>query len=143
MSVVGQIVLGVVGKGDFGKFWRFLTYLLMAAIEALLYVLPYDPLFFILPNCTVAEKISIMHGVSFYVFVAISHIGPLYFPDEEKNEINAELDTLVDILKTSNKIQDVQIQNMLKTFSGNTAMLETLKKEMEEKFSSQTRENRN
>jgi curved DNA-binding protein CbpA len=128
-----MIVLNFIGNTQFGKYWRFVTLLLMASFEAMLLVLPYDPISFILPNLTVAEKISVAHQSMIYVFIAILNIGPLLFPEENEDitGIISELDQLLDI-----QLLDIQrsISNGFKPFSTNPEKVDLLKKAIEEKY---------
>lgn len=124
------IILNMLGGTKFARYWRFMSYFSLAALEATLIVLPYDPFAFIMPNYTVAEKISILHQSVIYIFIALSQFGPIIFPDDHQDLRNSlsKLERDVSLQVTSMK---KQLKASFQPFSNHPEMLALLKRQMQ------------
>jgi hypothetical protein len=124
------VILNMLGSTQFARYWRFMSYFSLAALEAVLLVLPYDPFAWFMPNYTVAEKISILHQSVIYIFIALSQFGPIIFPDDHQDlrqalsKLEKDLDLQVNSMKK-------QLKNTFQPFSTNQEMLAQLKRQMQ------------
>lgn len=124
------IVLNMVGAKQFGSYWRFMAYFLMAALEASWIILPYDPFAWFLPNLTVAEKISVLHQSVIYIFIALSQFGPILFSNEDRDlkQSVTKLEAIVSLLA---KETQKSLKMAFDPFINNFDMLDLLKKQMQ------------
>lgn len=126
------VILNMVGSGQYGTYWRFMAFFGMMVLEANMIFLPYDPIAWFLPNCTVAEKISILHQCITYVFMAINQIGPLIFPQQTADVRDAmrrlEKQALIQEKETSK-----YFEKQLKPFIEDPSNYSLLKSEMQKR----------
>ncbi|KAF9979104.1 hypothetical protein BGZ73_006341 [Actinomortierella ambigua] len=81
-TVIVLILMSVFGKAQFGRYWRFLALLGMAALE-LAMVVRSEPLWalsWIFPNRVTFEQVAILHQIYIAMFIAIAQIGPILMP---------------------------------------------------------------
>ncbi|KAJ3300120.1 hypothetical protein HDU76_006153 [Blyttiomyces sp. JEL0837] len=91
-----MIVLSLVGKGDFGRYWRFVALFTMASLEGMMLLRAKDPTRYILPWRTTSERIAILHQAYIAVSIAVSQIGPVLWPKQlmEMQALVNELDQI-------------------------------------------------
>ncbi|CAG8611815.1 5902_t:CDS:2 [Acaulospora morrowiae] len=81
-------ILNILGKGQFGRFWRFVVFFGVACIESLIILHP-DTLAIIpfgLSRWVIFEQVTILRQLFITVFIAISQVGPVLFPAESIDE---------------------------------------------------------
>lgn len=81
------VLLQFLEVGQFGRYWRFTTFVGMGVLELFLIVRPNDSSTFISqflnlvsPHLTTTERITLLHQNFAIIFIALSQIGPLLFP---------------------------------------------------------------
>src|SRR5437870_3197433 len=81
-------ILNVLGKGQFGRFWRFVVFLGITCIEASLILHPTKPTFlsYIMSNFVIFEQIQIFRQLFITIFIALSQVGPVLFPSNESDD---------------------------------------------------------
>lgn len=86
------ILMSVLGKGQFGRFWRFIVLAGMAALELAMVTRsePLTILSWIMPHRVTFEQRAILHQVFVSTFIAISQIGPILVPSKEQEKSNAK-----------------------------------------------------
>lgn len=85
-------LMSVVGKGQFGRYWRFVVLFSMAALELIMVTRP-EPLWilsWIMPNRVTFEQVIILHQIFVSSFIAISQIGPILVPSKEQEKSNTK-----------------------------------------------------
>ncbi|KAI8846618.1 hypothetical protein BC829DRAFT_262896 [Chytridium lagenaria] len=87
------VVFSLLGKGDFGRYWRFAFLVLLAGIESSILWRQSPRPFYFLSWRTVSENIEIMHQVFIAVSIAVSQIGPVLFPSQQL-DLKGQLDEL-------------------------------------------------
>ncbi|CAG8501498.1 8170_t:CDS:2 [Ambispora leptoticha] len=78
------LILNILGKGQFGRFWRFVTFFGMACIEAKMILYPSPPLFpslFLPHRPIIFEQIIILRQVFITTFIGLSQVGPVISSD--------------------------------------------------------------
>ncbi|CAG8543617.1 10422_t:CDS:2 [Ambispora gerdemannii] len=91
------LLLNILGKGQFGRFWRFVAFFGMACIEAKMILYQSPPLFpsLILPHRPIIfEQIVILRQVFITTFIALSQVGPVIFPSDSSPDIRDSLHQL-------------------------------------------------
>jgi len=94
-SGVVLVIMSVLGKGQFARYWRFIVLFGMAALELamILRPTPITLLSWIMPHRVTFEQVTILHQVFISTFIAISQIGPILVPSKE-NERGSMKDLL-------------------------------------------------
>lgn len=94
-SGVVLVLMSVLGKGQFARYWRFIVLFGMAALELamILRPTPITLLSWIMPHRVTFEQVAILHQVFISTFIAISQIGPILVPSKE-NERGSVKDLL-------------------------------------------------
>lgn len=88
-----MVIMNVVGNGQYGRYWRFTSFVAMAFLELGLLTgatrIPLWPL-------TSGEFVVLMHENYIYLSIALSQIGPYLFPTEPSSSrrMIRELDLL-------------------------------------------------
>ncbi|KAJ3298716.1 hypothetical protein HK104_010431 [Borealophlyctis nickersoniae] len=91
-------VLSILGKLDFGRYWRFVGLIAMAALEAGMLVGQADPLSYVFPWRTTQERVIMLRESFIVAFIAVSQIGPVLFPEKKSvRQSLLELETLTDM----------------------------------------------
>lgn len=86
------VLMSVLGKGQFGRYWRFIVLFGMAALE-LAMVTRSEPVWllsWIMPHRVTFEQIAILHQIFVSTFIAISQIGPILVPSKEQEKTNVK-----------------------------------------------------
>jgi hypothetical protein len=86
------ILMSFLGKGQFGRYWRFVVLAGMAGLE-LAMVTRTEPLIllsWIMPHRVTFEQRAILHQVFVSAFIAISQIGPILVPSKEQEKGNVK-----------------------------------------------------
>eukprot|EP00842_Homolaphlyctis_polyrhiza_P004705 jgi/Hompol1/5235/HPOL_004265-RA len=93
------VVLSIIGRLDFGRYWRFAGLLAIAAIEAKMIFASKDILPYVLPWRTTFEKISILRQLFVTISIAISQTGPILFSTDDRSNLQLinELEQLLDM----------------------------------------------
>ncbi|KAG0245036.1 hypothetical protein BGW41_004293 [Actinomortierella wolfii] len=116
-TLVILILMSVLGKAQFGRYWRFLTLLGMAALELAMVVRsePIRALSWIFPNRVTFEQLTILHQIYVSVFIAISQIGPIIMPSRTNR-----MDEIKDLVDRNEMltalIYQESLQHMASTF---------------------------
>ncbi|KAJ1334443.1 hypothetical protein BSLG_007598 [Batrachochytrium salamandrivorans] len=75
-----SVLLSILGRMDFGRYWRLSGLFAIAAIEAYLIFSADDIMPYVLPWRTVSQKIELLRQLFITVSIAIAQIGPILFP---------------------------------------------------------------
>ncbi|KAH6571189.1 hypothetical protein BASA60_007310 [Batrachochytrium salamandrivorans] len=75
-----SVLLSILGRMDFGRYWRLSGFFAIAAIEAYLIFSADDIMPYVLPWRTVSQKIELLRQLFITVSIAIAQIGPILFP---------------------------------------------------------------
>ncbi|KAJ3089146.1 hypothetical protein HK102_007109 [Quaeritorhiza haematococci] len=100
-TAVVLIIMGILGKGDFARYWRFVGLLAMSALEGTILFTSRDPLPYFFPWRTPSEKITLLHQLFIVTFIALSQVGPIWFPADPKGNLKQvvqDLDTVYKLL---------------------------------------------
>lgn len=100
------ILMSLVGKGQFGRYWRFLVLFGMAALE-LAMVTRSEPIWllsWIMPHRVTFEQISILHQIFISTFIAISQVGPILIPSKERGNVKDLVQRLEHLTAVSCKL---------------------------------------
>lgn len=89
-------LVNLVGKGNYGRYWRFIMLAGMGAIEMSLVLTAGGVgegwLARLMPGLVPFEQIAVLHQLYISTSVAVSQVGPVLFPEEkEKQETSSEL----------------------------------------------------
>ncbi|KAF9121813.1 hypothetical protein BGW39_010235 [Mortierella sp. 14UC] len=127
-------LMSVVGKGQFGRFWRFVVLFSMAALELIMVTRP-EPLWvlsWIMPNRVTFEQVIILHQIFVSSFIAISQIGPILVPSKEQEKSNTKelIDRLELLTAISNAESIGQLQSVFDVFRGDEECMTQLKRQM-------------
>ncbi|KAI1316283.1 hypothetical protein EDD11_010191 [Mortierella claussenii] len=128
------LLMSIIGKGQFGRYWRFIVLFGMAALE-LAMVTRSEPITFlswVLPHRVTFEQVAILHQIFISTFIAISQIGPILVPskEQEKSNVKALVDRLELLTAISNGESIGQLQSAFEVFRGNEASMTQLKNQM-------------
>lgn len=78
-SVIITSTLNILGRLDYGTFWRYTGLLILLWLEtSLLYKEDFGS--FLFPHRTIHEKIQLIHQVGLAMFVALGQVGPVIWP---------------------------------------------------------------
>ncbi|CAG8593002.1 3149_t:CDS:2 [Funneliformis caledonium] len=90
------IIINILGKGEFGKYWRFVVFFGMACIEGSLILYPKPSAFvtYITRNYVIFEKITIFRQLFISLFIALSQVGPVLFPPQKAENLRPVLQHL-------------------------------------------------
>ncbi|KAJ3214931.1 Bifunctional purine biosynthetic protein ade1 [Dinochytrium kinnereticum] len=124
------IIFSLLGKGDFGRYWRFATLLLMAGIESsVLWRSSPRPLYF-LPWRTVSENIEIMHQVFIAVSIAGTQIGPVIWPARTL-DLKGQIDELEQLTMMNLSEATLQFRSAFEPFGRDSAAAGLVQRKME------------
>ncbi|RIA91493.1 hypothetical protein C1645_875404 [Glomus cerebriforme] len=127
------LILNILGKGQFGRFWRFVAFFGVACLEASLILNPNSTSFlsYIMKNFVIFEQIKIIRQLFITIFIALSQVGPVLFPSDNKEDLRP---FLYDLEILSNIASD-EIKNQLRSgfypFRDDQNAQNELKKKME------------
>ncbi|KAG9285717.1 hypothetical protein G9A89_002284 [Geosiphon pyriformis] len=78
------LILNILGKGQFGRFWRFVVFFAMGCLEATMILHPKPPLILslLIPHRVIFEQITILRQIFITTFIGLSQVGPVLFPSE-------------------------------------------------------------
>ncbi|CAH1760047.1 14593_t:CDS:2 [Entrophospora sp. SA101] len=106
-------VLNVLGKGQFGRFWRFAVFFGMAFMEASMIL--HNPVNSIktislrellMSRWLIFEQITILRQLFVTIFIGLSQIGPVMFPEEaEITQTLQKIDVLSELALQESKNQ--------------------------------------
>ncbi|KND02969.1 uncharacterized protein SPPG_02044 [Spizellomyces punctatus DAOM BR117] len=110
-SAVFLVILSMLGTLNFGRYWRFVGLLSMGCFEAkILFSGPSSTALLVLrtllPWRTLHEQIIMLHQLFVVVFIAISQLGPILFPEDKRTvkQMMLELENLTNLqLKESTR----------------------------------------
>ncbi|KAG0057244.1 hypothetical protein BGZ83_000657 [Gryganskiella cystojenkinii] len=128
------ILMSVLGKGQFGRYWRFIVLAGMAALELAMVTRP-EPLMFlswIFPHRVTFEQRAILHQVFVSTFIAISQIGPILVPSKEQEKSNVkELIQRLELLTAISNAESIgQLQGTFEVYRGDEESMALLKRQM-------------
>ncbi|PKY44805.1 DnaJ-domain-containing protein [Rhizophagus irregularis] len=87
-------ILNILGKGQFGRFWRFIVFCGIACIETSLILNPQSNssfLSYLFQNFIIFERIKIFRQLFITIFIALSQVGPVLFPTDNTQDIRPNL----------------------------------------------------
>lgn len=87
-------ILNILGKGQFGRFWRFIVFCGIACIETSLILNPQSNssfLSYLFQNFIIFERIKIFRQLFITIFIALSQVGPVLFPTDNTQDIRSNL----------------------------------------------------
>ncbi|KAG0206926.1 hypothetical protein BGX28_001729 [Mortierella sp. GBA30] len=133
-SAVVLILMSVLGKGQFGRYWRFIVLFGMAALE-LAMVTRSEPLVFlswVMPHRVTFEQVAILHQIFISTFIAISQIGPIFVPSKEQERGNVkDLINRLELLTAISNAESIgQLQSVFDVFRGDAECMTQLKRQM-------------
>ncbi|CAG8535226.1 1343_t:CDS:2 [Diversispora eburnea] len=128
------LVLYILGKGKFGRFWRFLIFFSMACTEASMILNPEQPgiISYIFSRWIIFEQISILRQSFVVTFIAISQVGPILFPDE--TNIRPALQNLEVLSSYAAEETKNQLKLSFRPFQGDPNAQELVKMKMKELY---------
>ncbi|KAG0348421.1 hypothetical protein BG005_011541 [Podila minutissima] len=133
-SGVVLVLMSVLGKGQFARYWRFIVLFGMAALELamILRPTPITLLSWIMPHRVTFEQVAILHQVFISTFIAISQIGPILVPskENERGSVKDLLTRLEMLTVMSNTESVVQMQGVFDVFRGDEECMTQLKRQM-------------
>ncbi|KAJ3410573.1 hypothetical protein HDV05_003641 [Chytridiales sp. JEL 0842] len=95
------IIFTLLGKGEFGRYWRYVFLIFMGCIELITLFSNSDPIKYFFYWKISHEKIQILHQVFISVSIALSQIGPIFWPVEGTDNV-AGLITEVENITNAN-----------------------------------------
>ncbi|CAG8558920.1 hypothetical protein C2G38_2102857 [Gigaspora rosea] len=125
-------ILNVLGKGQFGRFWRLVVFLAIACLEASMILHPKPPVItsLFLSRWTIFEQIIILRQLFITTFIAISQVGPVLFPSDEII-ISPSLANLEALSRIAVEESKNQLRASFQPFQGNITAQKELEKKME------------
>ncbi|KAF9962575.1 hypothetical protein BGZ65_008751, partial [Modicella reniformis] len=128
------ILMSVLGKAQFGRYWRFIVLFGMAALELAMATRsePIWPLSWIMPHRVTFEQVAILHQIFISTFIAISQIGPILVPTKEQEKHNAkDLVNRLEFLTAHSSSESIgQLQSAFDVFRGDNESMLHLKNQM-------------
>jgi len=124
------VILNVIGKRQFGTYWRFVGFFTLAALEGAIVMQRLDPLPYILPQRTSAEKITLLHQLFVIFFIALSQIGP-FFQTHDTRTLNQILQSLENLTNIELKESFNVFRANFEPFQGKPVQLDLLRRKME------------
>ncbi|KAF8958296.1 hypothetical protein BGZ46_001999 [Entomortierella lignicola] len=133
-SGVVLVLMSVLGKGQFGRYWRFIVLFGMGALELAMITRsePITLMSWLLPHRVTFEQVAILHQIFISTFIAISQIGPILVPSKEQEKSNTKelIDRLELLTAISNAESIGQLQSVFDVFRGDEECMAQLKKQM-------------
>ncbi|CAG8610840.1 6859_t:CDS:2 [Paraglomus brasilianum] len=128
------LIFNFLGKGQFGRFWRFVAFFGVACMEASMILHPKSTaesfMSVFLRNMPVFEQILVLRRLCVAIFLALSHVGPIWFPSEVA-DIRQDLQRLELISKSAlQEASDLLVDGFEPFRKDNTAQ-KMLKRKME------------
>ncbi|KAF9121904.1 hypothetical protein BGX30_002312 [Mortierella sp. GBA39] len=129
-------LVNLVGKGNYGRYWRFIMLAGMGAIEMSLVLTAGNAgggwMERLMPGLVPFEQIAVLHQLYISASVAVSQVGPLLFPEgKEKQEPSSELikrlQTLTEIAAGETA---VQVKSWMDTLVGQDECITQLRREL-------------
>ncbi|KAF9540006.1 hypothetical protein EC957_004708 [Mortierella hygrophila] len=130
-------LVNLVGKGNYGRYWRFIMLVGMGAIEMSLVLTAGNVggggwMERLMPGLVPFEQIAVLHQLYISASVAVSQVGPLLFPEgKEKQEPSSELikrlQTLTEIAAAETA---VQVKSWMDTLVGQDECITQLRREL-------------
>ncbi|KAJ3055573.1 hypothetical protein HK097_010094 [Rhizophlyctis rosea] len=98
-SALFLIVLSILGKVEYGRYWRFVGMVGMAALEGKMLMQDSDPTAFLVPWRSTHERIAMLHQLFVVSSIALSQVGPMLYPEKIKStkQLVEELDQLTNM----------------------------------------------
>ncbi|KAF9438452.1 hypothetical protein BGZ76_007845 [Entomortierella beljakovae] len=128
------VLMSVLGKGQFGRYWRFIVLFGMAALELAMVTRlePVTLMSWIMPHRVTFEQVAILHQIFISTFIAISQIGPILVPSKEQEKSNTKelIDRLELLTAISNAESIGQLQSVFDVFRGDEECMSQLKQRM-------------
>ncbi|KAJ3197407.1 citrate (Si)-synthase [Irineochytrium annulatum] len=124
------MIFTVLGKGEFGRYWRYVTFGMMACLEAALLFNSFDPFAYLLTWRTSSEKVQVMHQVFIAVSIAVSQIGPVVWP-EERNDLGNLLGELDQLTQLNLNESALQFRSACDPFARDPAQTTLLQRKIE------------
>ncbi|CAG8493352.1 8294_t:CDS:2 [Paraglomus occultum] len=129
-----MLVVNFLGKGQFGRFWRFVAFFGVACMEASMILHPKSTsgsfISMILRNMPIFEQIIVLRRLCIAMFLALSHVGPIWFPSEIV-DIRQELQRLELLSKFAEQEASALLVDGFEPFRKDTAAQIMLKRKME------------
>jgi hypothetical protein len=89
------LVTSVLGRIDFGRYWRYVTLFGLLVLEGLMIFSNGDVYGMLLPWRTVYEKLQFLQQGYILLFLCVSQIGPLLFPPPKSlRQVISEVESL-------------------------------------------------
>ncbi|KAG0370868.1 hypothetical protein BC939DRAFT_503611 [Gamsiella multidivaricata] len=133
-SGIVLVLMSVLGKGQFGRYWRFIVLFGMAALELAMVTraAPLTLLSWVMPHRVTFEQVAILHQIFISTFIAISQIGPILVPSKEQEKSNIkDLITRLELLTAISQTESVgQLQSVFDVYRGDEACMTQLKRQM-------------
>ncbi|CAI2171927.1 16503_t:CDS:2 [Funneliformis geosporum] len=126
-------IINILGKGQFGRFWRFVVFFGMACIEASLILHPKPSTFltYITSKYVIFEKITIFRQLFITIFIALSQVGPVLFPSDNTEDLRPTLHNLEILSNAANEDVKNQLKSGFYPFQNDTNAQNDLKRKME------------
>ena len=125
------VLLNVARSVEFGQYWRFIVFISLALAEAWLVLYRPDTTFHklcnaLMPQVTSHQQVLVLRSVYVTLFIAISQIGPLYFPIV-KQDLEKDLIELAQLSDVVLKDTSGTVKTVLEPFSNDPDMLNRIK----------------
>jgi len=139
-SVLVLVILNVLGKMEFGRYWRFYAFFCMMVLEAFVVTRPFHHFtqIPILNTLLPFEQLALARKILFTSFIAISQLAPLFQQDRAiagpltAEALDPQLDRMAALLhRTDTETSTILTQELL-PFDANPVMQKMLKKKLEE-----------
>jgi curved DNA-binding protein CbpA len=124
------VLFSVSGKAEFGRYWRYVTFAGLVLLELAL-VMREDTLLhrlcaFLVPNSTVHDQVTVARQLYMTLFIALSQIGPVWFPQQQKQDMRPLLMQLLATSELSVKEVSAGMQETVEPFKRDETMVRRL-----------------
>ncbi|KAG0065123.1 hypothetical protein BGZ89_008586 [Linnemannia elongata] len=129
-------LMNLVGKGNYGRYWRFILLAGMGAIEMSLVFSAGSVgggwMEWLMPGLVPFEQIVVLHQLYISASVAVSQVGPVLFPEgQEKQESSSELiKRLQSLTEIAAAETAVQVKSWMDTLVGQDECITQLRREL-------------
>ncbi|RPB04556.1 hypothetical protein L873DRAFT_1368955 [Choiromyces venosus 120613-1] len=139
-SVVVLVILGVLGKMEFGRYWRFYAFFCMIVLESFVVTRPFH-LFTQIPILNMLlpfEQLALARKILFTTFIAISQLAPLFHYTRlitgplTAEALGPQLDRLANLLYRSETEASTILTQELIPFDADPKVQKKLGKKLEE-----------
>ena len=111
-TFIGLTSIGMIGGHLYAPYWRFMLFVALITLDLALKTSTSDPLSYLIYWRTPAEKVILARELFIVISIAMSQIGPIFFPADSRTL----KDLVLELEDFTHKEFDSSVNRMVRTF---------------------------